>query len=352
MTPIAFYAPLKPPAHPNPSGDREIARNLLRALTLAQFAPDLASELRSFEKHGDAAAQTGLIAEAAAQIPDLIARGRQAGWRLWLTYHNYYKAPDLLGPAVAQALNIPYVQIESTRARKRLAGPWARFAEIAEAAADAAHVIFYFTRRDAVALRDYAPDGQNLAHLKPFLAAETLPEAGTRDGPVLVAAMMRPGDKLESYRLIAQSMARMAEPPTLAIAGDGSARAEVEALMAPLGDRVQFLGLLDAPNLSAAYHGARLLFWPGVNEAIGMIYLEAQAAGVPVLAQDRPGLRDVLAPGLSYPAPEAGPDGLAHALEARLASPPPAGPIRAHIKDHHLLPAAARTLQRTLEPLL
>ena len=41
---IAFSAPLKSPNHPIPSGDREIARNLLKALDLAGFDAFLASE--------------------------------------------------------------------------------------------------------------------------------------------------------------------------------------------------------------------------------------------------------------------------------------------------------------------
>ena len=41
---------------------------------------------------------------------------------LWLTYHSYYKAPDLIGPAVSKKLHIPYVifqGIYSTKVRKK-----------------------------------------------------------------------------------------------------------------------------------------------------------------------------------------------------------------------------------------
>ena len=44
--PVAFYAPLKPPDHPIPSGDRRMARVLLRALASAGQAVELASRLR------------------------------------------------------------------------------------------------------------------------------------------------------------------------------------------------------------------------------------------------------------------------------------------------------------------
>jgi len=321
MSKVAFYAPLKSPNHATPSGDREIARSMTLALQKAGFSPSLVSELRSFEKAGDRSAQQALIAKADHDIPKIIVQGRAEGWAAWVTYHNYYKAPDLLGPTVADALNIPYVQI-----------------------AHRADAIFYFTQRDSIALKDYAPKSQRLIHLHPFLPWSDLPAPSTRAGGILTAAMMRPGDKLDSYRLIAKSLMKTQADWTLDIAGDGAARPEVEAFMAPFGDRVRFLGLLDADGMSRAYQNASLLFWPGVNEAIGMIYLEAQAHGVPVLAQHRPGLIDVLDPRGIYPAPEDGPKALALELELLLNTPPQPGPIRQHIMDHHLLNAAARTL--------
>lgn len=349
MTPLAFYAPLKAPTHPTPSGDRQLARSILAALELAGFAPNLAAKLRIYDKHGDAQVQTALRAEVAALLPQVIAQGRAQGWRAWLTYHNYYKAPDLLGPRAAKALGIPYLQIESTRARKRLAGPWAGFAEAAEAAADAAHTIFYFTQRDSEALVAYGPPEQVHIHLRPFLLRSDLPPQSTRAGPIFSAAMMRAGDKLASYRLIADSLLHVTQPWQLDIAGDGPSRAEVAALMEPFGNRVRFLGELDAGGMAEAYRGARLLFWPGVNEAIGLTYLEAQAAGIPVLAQDRPGLRDVLPPDAAPPSPEGGAKALAARLDELLASPPEAEGLRTRIAEHHLLPVAAATLKQVLD---
>ncbi len=52
MRRVAFYAPLKAPDHPVPSGERTMARLLLRALDAAGFAPDLASTLRTRDSDG------------------------------------------------------------------------------------------------------------------------------------------------------------------------------------------------------------------------------------------------------------------------------------------------------------
>lgn len=319
-----------------------MARALLAALAQMGAQVDQPSTLRSRDGAGDAGVQARIMAQAAALIPQITAQGRRAGWRAWITYHSYYKAPDLLGPAVAQALGIPYLAIEATRARKRLGGPWDAFARAAERAADAAQVIFYLTIRDRMALADYAPEGQHLIHLRPFLPRSDLPPPRHGAG-LLAVGMMRVAAKLASYRLIAQTMALL-PGHSLSIAGDGPARGDVEAAMAPLGARVRFLGALDETALDRAYGTAGALIWPGVDEAFGMVYLEAQAHGLPVIAQDRDGVRDVLFP-RAYPEIDAGAAGLA--AFARSAPPAPEA-IRAHVKQHHLLPAAAATLRAGL----
>lgn len=340
---LAFYAPLKPAAHPVPSGDRAMARALVLALGHSGTRVDIAATFRSRDGAGDSDVQARLIAQAGDLLPQIVAQGRAAGWQAWITYHNYYKAPDLLGPAAARALGIPYLLIEATRARKRLGGPWDAFARAAEAASDAADTIFYLTQRDHEALASYAPQGQSLIHLPPFLPETDLP-ARANGRHLLAVGMMRAAAKLPSYALIAQTLALMPPDRQLEIAGDGPARAQVAALMKPFGSRVRFLGALEHAALQKAYGRAGALIWPGVDEAFGMTYLEAQAHGLPVIAQDRPGVRDVLYP-RAYPSPEEGAAGLA----ALAAAPPPShDDIRAHIRAHHLLPAAAARLRAGL----
>ena len=345
---LAFYAPLKSPNHPVPSGDRAMARAVMAALEHAGATVDLASDLRSRDGAGDPSAQGAIQQRATKEQQRLRDLGQNKGWQAWVTYHNYYKAPDLIGPTVARHLNIPYLQIESTRAQKRLNGPWHDFAVAAEAASDAAAVIFHLTQRDAFALRRDAPLGQRLVHLHPFLSRLDLPPASTRDGPMISVGMMRAGDKLASYQLIAETLALLpANTWQLNIAGDGPMRAEVAQLMAPFGQAVTFLGEMDQSALAQTYANSALLLWPGVNEAFGLIYLEAQSHGLPVVAQNRPGVCDVLAPG-AYPDVADGPEALAATLMKLLADADQRRALgqaaRAHVENHHLLPAAAKTL--------
>jgi glycosyltransferase involved in cell wall biosynthesis len=351
---LAFYAPLKPADHPTPSGDRAMARAVLSALADAGYDALVASDLRSFEPGGRTTAQQHLMAQAAAEIERLIQLGQRQNWAAWVTYHTYYKAPDLVGPQVSAALGIPYVLIEATRAKKRLGGPWDAFAKASEAACDAADAIFYLTERDAQALRRDAPDGQRILHLHPFLDRADLPPKSTHQGGMLSIGMMRKGDKLASYKLIAETLALLPSyMQHIDIVGDGAARSEVELLFEPFYDAVTFHGALPASAIDALYGQAKLLFWPGVNEAFGMTYLEAQSAGVPVVAQHRPGVCDVtLGP---QPPVEDGPAGMAKAIQKLIQDADhhhhQSADARAMISQHHLRPAAAQTLRATLTAL-
>ncbi|WP_425044579.1 glycosyltransferase family 4 protein [Primorskyibacter sp. S87] len=349
MARVAFYAPMKSPNHPVPSGDREMARYLMAAIGAEGDPVSLVSELRLYDKAGDPAVQTGLLEDARTEANRLIAQ--LPDFDIWVTYHNYYKAPDLLGPAVCKARGRPYVQIESTRASSRLKGPWKGFAKAAHEACDAADVIFYPTANDLITLDRDRFGNQTLVNLPPFLPRDDLPEPSTDTGAMLTVAMMREGDKLASYRIIADTLAELGGDWRLDIAGDGPARSQVEALLSRFGDRVKFLGQLDREDLTAAYARASLFLWPGVNEAYGMVYLEAQAAGVPVAAQDRPGVRDVVCPG-HCPDPETGPKGLADCiskiLESRQAQSDMA---RDYVASRHLRPAATHKFWAACRPL-
>ncbi|MGI9477916.1 MAG: glycosyltransferase family 1 protein, partial [Hyphomicrobiaceae bacterium] len=108
---IAFYAPMKPPDAIRPSGDRTIGRLLMAALTHAGFDVRLASQLRTWSGVPDSTRLDAFRAQAGHEAEALITSYSGGGhsWKpdLWFTYHNYYKAPDLLGSRIAAALDMP-----------------------------------------------------------------------------------------------------------------------------------------------------------------------------------------------------------------------------------------------------
>ena len=117
----------------------------------------------------------------------------------------------------------------------------------------------------------------------------------------MAVGMMREGDKLSSYRVLADALCQLRQREwSLLIVGDGPARDSVEGSFKRLpADRIRFMGSADYEQLPALYAGADLLTWPAVNEAFGMAMLEAQrrhgnAAGLPVIAGKTGGVPDVV----------------------------------------------------------
>lgn len=327
---IAFYAPLKPPTSIRPSGDRGMARALMAALKQAGHEVTLASVFRSRDGAGDGDRQRRLRHLGERLASRYLARESVRRPDLWFTYHLYYKAPDWIGPLVSRALDIPYVIAEASHAPKRAGGAWSIGHEGAEAAIRAADRIVGINRANTPCVLPLLDDPARLIPLAPFL--DTLPFATTRpatpatgDGPRLMSvAMMRPGDKLASYRVLADTLARLKDQPwRLEIIGDGPARPEIEALMAPLGPgRVQFLGARSAEDMPTQLARADIFVWPAINEAYGMALLEAQAAGVPVVAGDAGGVGEIVDHGATgLLAPEGDAAGLADALDSLLGDP-------------------------------
>ena len=112
-------------------------------------------------------------------------------------------------------------------------------------------------------------------------------------------------------------------------ARDPDTAAALQALAAPLGDRVQWHGEVDAQALGEHYAAADVFVLASLHEGFGMVVTEALAHGLPVVASDAGALAQTLPAdaGLQVPAGEVAPlqTALARvlsdaALRARLAA--------------------------------
>lgn len=81
----------------------------------------------------------------------------------------------------------------------------------------------------------------------------------------------------------------------LALVGDGPARARLEQVFAGLP--VRFMGMLQGEDLAAAYASADLFALPSSTETLGLVALEAMAAGIPAIVANRGGLPDLVIDG-------------------------------------------------------
>jgi glycosyltransferase involved in cell wall biosynthesis len=83
----------------------------------------------------------------------------------------------------------------------------------------------------------------------------------------------------------------------LAIVGDGPHRAKLEQHFA--GMPAHFAGYLKGVDLAEAYASADALFLPSRTEALGLVLLEAMAAGCPVVASRTGGVTDIVRDGVT-----------------------------------------------------
>jgi glycosyltransferase involved in cell wall biosynthesis len=434
---IAFYAPMKPPDHAIASGDREIARLMARALEAAGFGVEIASRFISYQKRPDAERFHALRDEGLAEAERLIAEmrsGDRALPDLWFTYHPYCKAPDWIGPHVARALSIPYVTAEACRTRQGSDADWEGGRMAVREAIRLADINFCLKPSDEAYLATVLPDMKSVVALKPFLDVEAIRAEATLIDPVpmfargasliVAVGMMRPGAKIQSYRLLAEALSGLANRPwNLVVIGDGPERANVEAMFgfaegdrkmskdAPLrtplwpaghipvkgGDqpvapsspstevagkaatsklpisplegemagrpeegakgRILFTGAMPHADVLGWMKAADLMTWPGIGEAIGMVYLEAAACRLPVAACDVANVATVVSDGESgLLAREAEASAYREVLirllgddvlRRRLGG----GGLRKACRDHDIGRAAA-TFKTALEPLL
>jgi glycosyltransferase involved in cell wall biosynthesis len=106
------------------------------------------------------------------------------------------------------------------------------------------------------------------------------------------------------------------------VVGDGPARAEVEAALAPVAAGVCYAGATDETSLAGLLAAADLCAWPAVDEAYGMALLEAQAAGTPVVAGRVGGVPAIVADGeTGLLVPPDDPAAFAAAVDTLLADP-------------------------------
>ena len=112
---ICFYAPFKPLGHVHPSGDLVTATGIVGFLAGKGHRLESASSLRCRWIYWKPWRWPKLLWEKKR----LIQKFSTYPADLWFTYHSYYKAPDLLGPAISKKMNIPYVIFQGIYSTKR-----------------------------------------------------------------------------------------------------------------------------------------------------------------------------------------------------------------------------------------
>jgi len=358
---IAFTAPMKPLDHPVPSGDRTMGRLIVKALESLGHQVTIASTFRAWRKEGSDAVQAAVRSEALADADRIAEDWEKTGYRpdVFLTYHLYHKAPDWIGPALADRFDLPYAIVEASRAPKRRTGDWAFGFAAADAALRRADAVAAIHNADAECLAAIVPH-QRLSVLLPFLDADPFLQASGDAKPLaalplklLAVGMMREGDKQRSYEVLAEALGLVRDLPWhLTLIGDGPMRDHVLGLFPP--DRITWLGALAGEDLPQIYARHDLFVWPAIREAFGLVLLEAQAAGVGVVAGDTFGVPDIVRDGeTGLLSPEGDAAALAANLRRVLQEPALADRMgvaaHRHILEVHTLRAGAARLEALAE---
>lgn len=109
----------------------------------------------------------------------------------------------------------------------------------------------------------------------------------------------------------------------LVLIGDGQDRKNLEDLTKELGirKRVTFLGALAFSEIPAYMKAANIFGFASITETQGLVTLEAMAAGLPVVAVDASGTRDILKNGQQGYLVENNADALAAGIKKLLSNP-------------------------------
>ncbi|GJM20455.1 MAG: glycosyl transferase [Planctomycetota bacterium] len=164
------------------------------------------------------------------------------------------------------------------------------------------------------------PDGLQASRSR----AEVRAELGLDpDTPVLVCVGRLAPQK--DHPTLLAALAQLPPEVTLLIVGDdpfggGRARLEAEAHRLGLGERARFLGIRhDVPDLLVA---SDLFVLPSLWEGLGLVFLEAMAVGLPVVATQVSAIPEVVEHGRTgWLVPPSDPGALAATLAEALSAP-------------------------------
>jgi len=127
-----------------------------------------------------------------------------------------------------------------------------------------------------------------------FRSEELRQRLGAARRPILlyVGRLVREKNLLDLVAA-ADWLARRGDTFTLVLVGDGPMGAELRRLL----PAAHFAGFQQGADLARWYASADLFVFPSTTETFGNVILEAFASGLPVVAVDRGGVRDLVRPG-------------------------------------------------------
>ncbi len=165
---------------------------------------------------------------------------------------------------------------------------------------------------DVDRFRPYQPgDDRRL----PAAIEDRLPASTNESQVVLVCAALTREKRVEAAIRAVSRCPRA----SLLVVGDGPLRSDLTALAENLlPGRHHFAGSLPVDSMPAVYRRADALLHMNVHEPFGIVYLEAAATALPIVAPDVPTARWILADTAEFYRDPENPEGVAAAIESAL----------------------------------
>ncbi len=139
--------------------------------------------------------------------------------------------------------------------------------------------------------------GVDTEMFQPSLASEKMRSRlsqGNPENPLLIyVGRVSPEKQIEEIKPVLEAIPNA----RLAIVGDGPHRDALEAHFA--GTPTNFVGYLHGLELASAYASADAFIFPSRTETLGLVLLEAMAAGCPVVAAASGGIPDIVTDGVN-----------------------------------------------------
>jgi glycosyltransferase involved in cell wall biosynthesis len=160
-----------------------------------------------------------------------------------------------------------------------------------------AAMVLAVSRSTANSLLEMGIPASRIEVLPNGVDAVDVPGVEHEDGRLLfVGRLEREKGVLDALKVFAELAAKV---PGIrgVVVGGGSLEAEVRRAVSMGGGRVEYLGSLDRAALHREYARAAVVVMPSRFEGLGMVALEAQSAGTPVVGYDVDGLRDAVGGG-------------------------------------------------------
>jgi D-inositol-3-phosphate glycosyltransferase len=260
-------------------------------------------------------------------LPEFAGGVSGAGEGRYDLVHAHYWLSGWAGQAVKRAWDVPLVASFHTLGRvknladvddpeppRRLGGEHSvvRAADLilAPTPAEAAQLTdLYGARPDRIRV---VPPGVDLERFRPRPAEEAKRELGLTGAPVVLfvgrlqrlkgpdVAIRAFGEAVRTRPdLLAEAVLVLVGGPSGPDPGTQVERLRRLARRAGIADRVRFLPPVPHDDLGSLYAAADVVLMPSRSESFGLVALEAQASGVPVIASAVGGLRYVVADGES-----------------------------------------------------